>query len=553
MSTEQVGSGVGEFDTPGVPQTPGIFARKATGLVREVSPFSTFAFNISVAPTAIFVAVGIFGALVTWPGGNLYLGLLFALIFALAFAIAFGLAASAIPRSGGDYIFVSRVFHPALGLMSSFFWVVTIALSVAYYGLGFTTVVLSPSFSALGVISNSSTLTSWGSTLATSKGWQFAVGAIVILLGCAILAVGWKWATRYVRYLWFVTLISMAVAFIFLLVVGHSTLVNNYNQVALKAGGPPNAYHALLTTAAHNKVALNPGFSFAQTLPTAAFIMALSVWTWMSIFIAGEVRRARSLTHTAMMSAPAVLHILIGVIAVVVFFHVFGKEFMTAAGASIGAKAYPFPNTSYLILTSAAGNSPALAWFLFITFAVAFPLVILTNTVTLIRPLFAWAFDGIIPMRVARVSRRGHQPIVAIVLCAILCLGAMVWAVWGGSSFFGVLAEANLFGMTTMALLSAAVILLPFRHPEAWRASATTRTVLGIPLLSLFGCFALACAIAFYIAYLHYPTLGIDGGKFGRDIGIVSGAALLTYTVGRLTASRRGIDVQKLSTEIPPE
>ena len=36
---------------------------------------------------------------------------------------------------------------------------------------------------------------------------------------------------------------------------------------------------------------------------------------------------------------------------------------------------YPLPNAGYVILTSAAGNSPALAWFLFITFAVAFPLL----------------------------------------------------------------------------------------------------------------------------------------------------------------------------------
>ena len=47
--------------------------------MREVSPFSTFVFNMAGQPTAIFLAVSIFFVLGVYPGGSIWLG------FAMAF------------------------------------------------------------------------------------------------------------------------------------------------------------------------------------------------------------------------------------------------------------------------------------------------------------------------------------------------------------------------------------------------------------------------------------------------------------------------------------
>src|SRR4051812_9699541 len=108
----------------------GTYARKATGLVREVSPFSTFVFNMAGQPTAIFLAVAVFFVFGFYPGGSIWLGFAMALALALILCVCYGLFTSAIPRSGGDYVLVGRLTHPAIGLISSFFWVSGVFLSI---------------------------------------------------------------------------------------------------------------------------------------------------------------------------------------------------------------------------------------------------------------------------------------------------------------------------------------------------------------------------------------------------------------------------------------
>jgi hypothetical protein len=105
-----------------------------------------------------------------------------------------------------------------------------------------------------------------------------------------------------------------------------------------------------------------------------------------------------------------------------------------------------------------------------------------------------------------------------------------------------------------MLLLAVAAAVLPYRRAEAWRASATTARVGGIPVVTIAGVVAaIFCCIIFFL-YLHYRGLGIaDPGKFGRDSGIVIGAALLLYFGARIIRARQGIDLSKLTEEIPPE
>ena len=93
----------------------GLFARTATGLVRGVPPRSSLVINfIPGHPTQTMVAVLLF-ALAVGAGGNPFLAILIVIPMSLAFSYAFGLLTQMIPRSGGDYMLVSRVMHPSIG------------------------------------------------------------------------------------------------------------------------------------------------------------------------------------------------------------------------------------------------------------------------------------------------------------------------------------------------------------------------------------------------------------------------------------------------------
>ncbi|HSS34316.1 MAG TPA: APC family permease [Solirubrobacterales bacterium] len=530
------------------------YARKATGLVREVSPFSTFVFNMAGQPTAIFLAVSIFFVLGAYPGGSIWLGFAMAFAVAIVLCVCYGLFTSAIPRSGGDYVLVGRVTHPVVGLISSFFWISGVVLSIAFTAYAFVTVALGPSLTAVGLVSGHNSLVTTGDDLATEWGWQFAIGTVVILISAALLAGGWRWTTRIMNGLWVVTMLGLATVFLVLLFKSKDGFIHSFNQFSAPITGEPDSYDSLIKAAGKEGVDLNPGFSLDNTWPTFAAIASLSLYSWLSIYISGEVRRAKDTTQMKIMSLASFVHIGIAVILAIVFFWKFGHDFFVAINALSETESYPFAAPPYYtFLTSIAGGSALLAWWLFITFAVAYPLLILPNITIAVRTFFAWALDGILPSRFARVSPRTHAPNYAIGLTVIVSIAVLYWAVRNEEGFFSVLIEAVMLQLVTMILLGVSAVLLPYRRPEIWRASATTERFLGIPIVALAGGLTAVLLAGLFFIYLHYPELGIDRDHFYRDCAIIFGASLLTFFIARWARKRQGVDVDKLATEIPPE
>ena len=543
---------VGEKPVAGA-GTQRTYTRKATGLVREVSPFSTFVFNMAGQPTAVFLAISVFFLLGAFPGGSIWLGLAMALVVAIAICVCYGLFASAIPRSGGDYVLVGRVTHPAIGLVSSFFWMSGVILSIAFIALAFVTVGLGPSLAAVGLVSGHDSLVTAGNDLATSKGWQFAIGTLLILVSAGLLAGGWRWTTRIMNGFWVLMMLGLATVFLVLLFKSQHGFVNSFNQFAEPLTGEPDTYDSIIGTAHREGIDTSPAFSMDNTWPTWASICSLSIFSWLSIYISGEVRRARDTTQMKVMSLATFVHIGIAAVLSALFFSRFGHDFFYAVNA-LGEEGSPFAvGPFYTFLTSIAGNSTPLAWWLLVTFAASFPLLMIPNLTIPVRTLFAWALDGILPTRFARVSPRTHAPNYAIGLTVALSILILGWAVTNDEGFFDVLVEAFVLQLVTMILLGVSAVLLPFRRPDVWRASATTRRFLGMPIVSLAGALTAVLLAGIFYVYMRYPDLAIDKGQFFRHCAFILVAALLTFFLARAVRSRQGVDVDKLAAEIPPE
>src|SRR5437868_2745505 len=100
--------------------TTGVFLRKATGLVREVSLIDALIMNtlgMNVAVGAVFLFLQ---APANFPNGNMLLAVVIGTVL-MAFTLlwVYSEFAAAMPRSGGDYVFVSRALHPFLGWLLS--------------------------------------------------------------------------------------------------------------------------------------------------------------------------------------------------------------------------------------------------------------------------------------------------------------------------------------------------------------------------------------------------------------------------------------------------
>src|SRR5262245_32424087 len=97
----------------------GLFTRQATGLVREIGTLDAFLLNIFWIN--LFVGILIYTqAPAIFPGVNMWLGFLVSTLVLVAPALVYAILSATMPRAGGDYVYISRIFHPALGFLCSF-------------------------------------------------------------------------------------------------------------------------------------------------------------------------------------------------------------------------------------------------------------------------------------------------------------------------------------------------------------------------------------------------------------------------------------------------
>jgi amino acid transporter len=532
-----------------------LFTRQATGLVRDVSPLSSIVFAFLTAPFPWVLAIAIFWTFSAYPGGNLVIAFGIGYLAGLFAAIGIGMLSTVIPRSGGDYILVGRTLHPVIGLISSFWFTINVLISIAFIVETLIQGALAPSLIVAGALGHHDNILSWGTQLATSKSWLFVVGAIVLLVTAVVVGSGWKWALRFQNYSFFIGMFGMLVAFIVLIVNSGSTFIDHFNQFAQPFTSQSDSYHYLISQAVKNGVNVNPGTNLSNTIPVVGAVFGFSIYAWFAINIAGEVRQARTWRFVTGMVAANVLNFLGLLVFTLLFTSSMGGQFFTAINSLSGSSSYPFPTAPfYVFLVSAGSGSEWVAWILGLSLVAIMLGLLWLNLVQPVRALFAYAFDGVFPLKVADVDRRTHMPVIAVVIVFILAIILFAYAVFGGQGLFSVYATAIVLALCPMVLMSIGAIILPFRRRSLWAASSMNMTVAGIPLISIAGVFALAVSGFGLWVFFTYPGLGLSSPTDAiRNLVIIAAAAVVVYAIAAAVRSRQGLSLLKATAEIPPE
>src|SRR2546430_2788463 len=168
----------------------GSFSRRATGLVRQAGALDVFIYNANfiniahgVAFIILFVPAG------AYPGANVYVTILLTVLVVLPTNLVYGTLASVMPRSGGEYVYVSRTLGPLWGLVAnwnytvwSFFYIGVPAAFLGRYGI-------SSLMRTIGVQGGNPGLVSVGAFFARPPG-TFLAGVVLIGLFTAIFISG---------------------------------------------------------------------------------------------------------------------------------------------------------------------------------------------------------------------------------------------------------------------------------------------------------------------------------------------------------------------------
>jgi amino acid transporter len=529
-----------------------MFVRNATGLVREVKPWQAMAINFITGAPPFVIGIALFGALSGFPGGNFPLAALLTIPLALGVVYAFGFMTAAIPRSGGDYVIVSRTLHPALGTISAACISLSSFLSMAFEAVAFVTLAIVPGLIVVGLVGHHHRLVSWGNTVAGSHNWQFGLGCAAIVVAGVAVGAGWTWAKRFMFTLLGFSLIGLIIVTLIALIAGKHSFIGHFNSFAEPYTKNPDTYHATIAAAQKNGVNVHPAFSFVKTIPVIAVIASISIYAYWSTFFAGELRQGSSLKTANRMGAASMAILVSVIVFVAIFFFGFGKDFLTAANGG-GLPSQLGTSAAYFFLSSAYVNNTAFAIFIVLTFVLFWPVIIAETALQPPRTMFAWSFDGIMPRAVAGVTRRG-VPLIATVITIAGAIAAYAWSVYIAKNFFQIVAYATLAQLITHVLIGVSAIAFPYRRRALYLASVSAKEVAGIPLVVLAGIGALLTSAFLYWALLHYPFFGVQkNANLGYWVGGAVAFGALWYLGAKVLRQQEGIDIDRVYAEIPPE
>jgi APA family basic amino acid/polyamine antiporter len=578
---------VSEEGQPGVPAgSAKLFVRQSSGLVRNVSVTNALFFNV-----AAFVGVGLtlypifysLGFVPVWKfaGISEYAwAAIIAGIFCAVLALIFASLTSVMPRSGGDYVFTSRIVHPFLGWMESWTLVIASVLIMAFeVPLVLRNLQITARIIGIGAGGHFFThANTWftDSTGAITGSPGFVGSLIVLAIIGVVVVLPTRTFHRVVTALAAFGVAGFVAMFIFgLLTTSRSAFERHLPQYT-------NGVTAA-KIAASGKADFLPGTThhfLSDLFSTTVFPFMLSILLFQfigfqySAYIAGEVRgNVRRGVMVALLGA-----LLIGVLANSLYVDAISNHFGFGTNVSWGASYWGFnanlPNVplgqpnSMPLLAVIANSSLWPIWALISLAGTIFPFLLCPVYINFIsRMQLAWSLDRQLPEWFGRVNERLRAPLNAIL--ATLGLAAIFLFFQSYNALPHVLAttgnKLNLAGTAWFAIVMALLtwtmpgvnaLLVRFRRPDLVRNAPFGRALPWLGLVWLvFPVWIYIFAVFKPIekslegsGKLHYlETNGILDALLFYAIGVV------IYVVMQLRSRSAGVDTKMLFTEIPPD
>lgn len=524
-----------------------VFLRQATGLRRELSLWDAFNMDFSTAAPFVNIAVLVPLGLALFPGVDIPWAIGTGLVASLSIVFVYVLLARAIPRSGGDYVFISRILHPSLGFVASWTMFLLLAFFNGFSAFSIGAWLLPDLVGPLGVMTGNQGLIDLAGALSRPT-------SIVIIeaIELAILAVIMLRGVRFAaKFLWSST-IFIAVAFIVGLVVllttSNSAYVSNFNAFAAHFNTSADQMQALATKGG---ATLNPGFSISSIIAFWPLMLGITGYCIATVYVGGEVRNARQTQVAAIISAALATGAIMVLFAALMLRSI-PTGLMNAMSyfAFVAPEKSPFPFALYghVPIALAAGNP---LFLILLTLAVGSGLwaATVTNYFWMTRYILAWSMDHMAPSQLAAVRGTNRAMVTAVIVVTVLSL-AMGVALQYIPDFIviaGYFPQVLLLG-----LASIAGILFPWRLKELYRASGQP-TVAGLPLIVVAGVLSLIfLALASYF-YVTKPEFGAITATSLKFFGFLVITGVVWYAVAWAIGRSRGYDLSLAQREIPPE
>jgi amino acid transporter len=530
------------------------FARKASGLVRGLSLLDAFGvgfMNQGLTPSMwVMISLG----LGVYTGGNLIIAtLLSVLLCGVGFSLVWGILGGSMPRSGGEYIYNSRILSPLIGIAESFgnafvwiMWIYVLAPWTVDPGLVMM-------FQFLGMPEAAEFL---GTPAAL-----FLIATVVNLIALLFLIFGLKVFALVQKIVMALGMIGALAIVLVLTFTSHQEFVAAWNGLAAQYGSLD--YDAFLATARSTMEAagevLPKTWNWFDTLGVMVGGSWLFAYSYCITFIAGEVKRPDKSIILGNLFAILVPGVFMLWLAAALYGSV-GFEFLSATAwvdnMGEGLAGYTLPWSPHFVgLAAVVNHSPIVAFLMALSFILFNIWWVALSHLAFPRILFAWGMDRMGPKWFADIHPRWATPVKNLILG--FCLGEIgiaLYAFWQnpmtGLSVTG-MEIVSVFGVTAIAAL-----IFPYvkKVKNIWDSSPYKNwNILGIPVVTIGAVFNLVyLAILFYF-FIVMPDL--EGLAIGSLIlyAVVWGLGILWFFYWRARNKRAGVDVSMTYGELPPD
>ncbi len=540
-----------------VSEAPGLFLRKATGLVKGWSRFDAFLYSfmsVNLVTLGIYYALSVLAFV---PDGQVLPAVIISGVFVTFLVVTYAGLISAMPKAGGDYVWQSRVLGGGIAFVLAVtgWWFILWHWAPIYANI-LSVEVLQPVFAIFkwhGAV-----------TWLGSKNGIFLTSVGTIVLAGYLVSLGMEGYAKVQRTCFYIGVAALAVMLLILLFGSKSGFHSAFNQEASTLfGAKGDVYGQTLKVAATGnavpamKLSLTPFFGATWLLiPLMAFWI---LWPNWGATLYGEVRGAGDFKRVmnGMMWGLWVT-IAFAILLVLLMAKTFGWQFFNAANANYwfplyGGTASPtipiFPYPP--LLASFFVHNAAFQALFVLAFGAWFLGWAGTLFLSSTRVVFAAAFDRILPEWAANVSEKRHVPFGALALMLIPSVVISAFYAYK-SGFVTYTLDATLVIAVTFFGTAIAAMVMPYRKGRLYENSAIAKyKVGGIPLITVTGACTAAFLGWFLFQWFTNDLYAINNATSLRYLGALYGLAVVVYAIAYVVRRRQGINLRAIHQEIP--
>src|SRR5215211_8261886 len=518
-----------------------LFVRKATGMVRSWSVFDAFIyafFSINLVTLGFYSFSQMY-----YFGGGLIPALIISALFIIFEVVVYASLIAVMPRSGGDYVWQTRIFGGGIGFILSITgWWFTLWLWTPIYGDMLRQIVITPLLGAFGLQSLAVWFAGKGTALFVCSLITLGFVALVIILGM-------KTYARIQKYSFYAGMLGLLIVIVLLFTGSPEKFKAGLESNSAAYFGTQAGVHDATVEAGTAAGASTPmtGGSFYLIMLTLPYLVFFNLWPNWGATLYGEVRGATDFKRNILGMASALgVTTLLGILLLYAINRTIGWDFYVQSGAAWWNYAWgfttdppAFPVWPYPALFASFLSGSRVLQFIVVALMSLWwfgwsGTVFLSST----RVIFAAAFDRLLPEKVAEVDERTGTPIYALLLMVLPSIVISYLFAYNIANFRSLTLASTLVIAVTYLGTTIAAIVLPYRKPELYKASPIAKyNVFGIPLITVAG-----VIFGGFLVFLLYQWILDPNALYGigysiNDAGYKNGTSIIFMLANYLLAA----------------